>query len=125
MKLRAAMVLAVTSAIEHTPAVRRAMERQVRVHPLCAWCGTSLHPNCHHILPAHLCVLQGKLSLLTDPLNMTTLCRGVANDWAGADNCHWIYGHRRNWSLYDPNVVSVCWTHRRMIAEHYWRNCHE
>lgn len=99
------------SALEDTPAVRRAMASYLREHPVCAWSGSTVHLNVHHILPAHECVLTGRRDLLTDPANMITLSRGVADDWIGEDNWHWIIGHHRDWSHWNLNVRADCAAH--------------
>ena len=113
MNLKAVIVHALGSMIESTPSVRRAMAAYLRAHPVCALSGSTVHLNVYHILPAHECVLRGRSDLLTDDTNMITLSRGVADDWAGADNWHWLKGHNGDWSKWNLNVRAECAAHRR------------
>ena len=72
------------------PMVRAAhLERQ----PVCQACGAKKRLEVHHILPFHMAPDRE-----LEPSNLLTLCEGLAV------NCHFLYGHLRNWKAWNPMV---------------------
>lgn len=80
------------------PAFRRA---HLLGHPTCAACGGRDKLEVHHILPVHVdAAMHGGIALHElDEGNVLTLCE------AAPVNCHLLYGHLRNWSSWNVNVV--------------------
>lgn len=74
------------------PETRRA---HLKVQPICQACGGSDKLQVHHIRPFHL---HPELEL--DPNNLLTLCEKRGHD------CHFVFGHFHNWTLYNPNVIA-------------------
>jgi 5-methylcytosine-specific restriction protein A len=65
----------------------------IRKNPTCAVCGSKKVVP-HHIIPYHV-----DPSKEMDPTNLISLCEGETF------NCHLFFGHLRNWSSYNPEVV--------------------
>lgn len=57
-------------------------------------CGNSFNVVPHHIVPFHV-----DPSKELDPSNLISLCEGETF------NCHLFFGHLKNWSKYNPDVV--------------------
>ena len=70
------------------PAVRRA---HLKLHPLCAACGSASDLDVHHVAPVHVAPARE-----LDATNLITLC---APD-------HLTFGHLRNWSSWNTRVRS-------------------
>jgi 5-methylcytosine-specific restriction protein A len=73
------------------PAVRK---KHLEQDPKCRVCGSTKNLAVHHILPYHIAPAG---ELLAD--NLITLCEGPVV------NCHFLYGHLRNWRSWNPRVV--------------------
>ncbi|MBX7106377.1 MAG: HNH endonuclease [Gemmataceae bacterium] len=86
------------------PAFRR---RHLKRQPICQACGCDVPAMLavHHIKPFHLFP-----ELELDAGNVITLCE------RGAFNCHWIFGHVKSWSHWNPRVVEHAAIYRDMIA---------
>lgn len=69
---------------------REHLEKQ----PFCQACGGTEKLEVHHINPFHL---HPELELA--PGNLITLCEKRGHD------CHFVFGHFHNWSLYNPVVI--------------------
>jgi len=76
-------------------------QEHLRQQPECAACGARTNLAVHHIKPYHL---FPDLELAPD--NLLTLCEGPVV------NCHFLYGHCRNWLSWCPNVLETV---------HLWR----
>ncbi len=63
-------------------------------HPFCAVCGNAKNLVPHHIKPYHL---FPELELADT--NLIVLCEGPIV------NCHYLFGHLRNWRSWNPDVV--------------------
>ena len=63
-------------------------------NPKCAVCGSVENLVPHHITPVHL-----DKSKELDENNLITLCE---ND---TFNCHFFFGHYKNWCKYNLNIV--------------------
>lgn len=74
----------------HWPETRHA---HLLVESFCQACGTILNLTVHHIFPFHL---FPQLELFDG--NLITLCETPST------NCHFLFGHDRNWKLYVPTV---------------------
>jgi len=70
------------------PALRRA---HLKLHPLCAACGSATEPDVHHVAPVHVAPARE-----LDAGNLLTMCRP----------CHLVFGHLRNWSSWNTRVRS-------------------
>jgi 5-methylcytosine-specific restriction protein A len=66
----------------------------IRNNPTCAVCGNSKKVVPHHIIPYHV-----DPSKEMEPSNLISLCEGETF------NCHLFFGHLRNWSKHNPDVV--------------------
>lgn len=82
------------------PALR---DRVVRQAGCCAVCGATAQLTAHHILPFHL-FPEREL----DESNLIVLCEGPVV------NCHFLFGHFRNWQSYNPAVSedAATWSER-------------
>ena len=69
-------------------------------YPFCAVCGNAQNIVPHHIKPYHL---HPELEL--DEKNLIVLCEGPVV------NCHYLFGHLRNWKSWNPEVVAqaIAW----------------
>lgn len=63
---------------------------------VCASCGTTDNLEGHHEIPFHL-----DRSKEMDPNNVVPLCMKPGH-W-----CHFVFGHRWNWSNYVPNLRAL------------------
>lgn len=72
------------------PAVRKL---HLGRHPSCAACGSLVNVEVHHCVPFHV---APKLELADS--NLLTLCEG------GPINCHFLFGHLRNWTAWNTRV---------------------
>jgi hypothetical protein len=75
------------------PRVRR---EHLAKEPRCRWCGGSVAPEVHHIIPFHL-----DRSRELDPTNLITLCE------AGTE-CHLDRGHFGNWKRFNLFIRMQC-----------------
>lgn len=74
----------------------------IAAQPWCSICRATEHLTVHHIQPFHL---HPKLEL--DPENWIVLCEGPQM------NCHFVFGHYRNWKNFNPDVVA----HSRVLRQ--------
>lgn len=81
----------------HWPTVRKAF---VKLHPMCAACGSTNNLNVHHVVPFH-----ERKELECDPNNLITLCR----------DCHFHIGHHDNWKNSNPKVREEAAEHLKSI----------
>src|SRR5262249_5614140 len=72
------------------PKVRNA---HLKKQPICQVCGGREHLQVHHRKPYHL---HPSLELVDS--NLITLCENPSS------NCHFLFGHLRNWKAFNPNV---------------------
>jgi len=72
-----------------SPQWKEVRSEYIQAHPECEICSSKDALNVHHIYPYHL-FPEKEL----DVGNLITLCR----------RCHFVYGHKKNWNDYDPNV---------------------
>lgn len=79
------------------PAVR---DEHLRTQPECQACGRRDDLEVHHKRPVHLAP-----ALELDRLNLVTLCR----------DCHFTFGHCRDWRAYNPRVDLDCENAREMF----------
>ena len=63
-------------------------------NPTCAVCGNANDVVPHHIIPYHIDPAKE-----LDPMNLISLCEG------DTFNCHLFFGHLRNWTKHNPDVV--------------------
>jgi len=72
---------------------RRARNLYISTHGECEMCGITKKLEVHHVVPYHISV-----SLRYDQSNLITLCR----------ECHFRFGHGRNWHKSNPDVRNLC-----------------
>jgi len=72
---------------------KKIREEHLKKQPFCMICGNTKDLVPHHILPFHT---DPEKEL--DPENLITLCEG-------SFNCHLFFGHLKNWTKYNPNIV--------------------
>lgn len=77
-------------------------DKIVKENPFCAGCSRQSTLEVHHILPFHV-----RPDLECDRANVVTLCR----------ECHYTFGHLRDWRLHNPNVLEDAATYRRRYTE--------
>lgn len=68
----------------------------LKIEPFCQACGDTVFLTVHHVLPFHLFK-----NLELDPTNLITLCENPGF------NCHYFFGHNRNWHRYVPDVRAM------------------
>lgn len=73
---------------------RKLRQQHIEENPRCAVCGGDQDVVPHHITPVHL-----DSSKELDKDNLISLCENKTF------NCHLFFGHLRNWSKYNPDVV--------------------
>ena len=73
---------------------RKLRQQHIEENPRCAVCGSDQGVVPHHITPVHL---DSDKELDQD--NLITLCENRTF------NCHLFFGHLRNWSKHNPNIV--------------------
>lgn len=73
---------------------KRIRAAHLKEKPECAVCGSTKNVVPHHIIPFSV-----DPSRELDPSNLISLCEGKTF------NCHLFFGHLRNWSGYNPDVV--------------------
>ncbi len=78
----------------------------IKQYPNCAVCGSLKFVVPHHIIPFHL-----DKSKELDPNNLITLCENKVF------NCHLFFGHLKNWSRYNPNIVEDAKTWREKLKK--------
>lgn len=83
----------------HWPATRR---NYLLRHPSCEACCTKLRLEVHHKVPFYV-----DKSLELVEANLLTLCR----------DCHFMLGHLKDWSKYNPHIDSDAATYRARITE--------
>lgn len=88
------LLLAIMSAKPRSSRWSTVRDAFVKAHPACAACGSKDNLNVHHIRPYHV---YPELEL--DRSNLIVLCEGPVV------NCHFLFGHMRNWKSWNPNVV--------------------
>lgn len=72
---------------------RRARSIYIRRHGLCAMCGAGKKLEVHHVVP-----YSKSEALRYDQTNLITLCR----------ECHFRFGHGRNWHKSNPDIRNLC-----------------
>lgn len=72
---------------------KKIREQHLNKQPFCMICGNSKDLVPHHILPFHMST-EKELDLE----NLITLCEGNFN-------CHLFFGHLKNWTKHNPNIV--------------------
>lgn len=72
---------------------RRARNLYILGHNHCEMCGTDKKLEVHHVVPYHVSV-----QLRYDQANLITLCR----------ECHFRFGHGRNWHKSNSDVRNLC-----------------
>lgn len=77
-----------------SPKWKKLRLEHVKNNPRCAVCGGTFNVVPHHIVPFH-----EDPSKELDPDNLISLCEG------NAFNCHFFFGHLRNWCKYNPDIV--------------------
>jgi hypothetical protein len=77
----------------------------LKKNPACAVCGNTKKVVPHHIVPYHI-----DPSKELDPLNLISLCEG------DTFNCHLFFGHLRNWSRCNPDIVEDARLWREKIS---------
>lgn len=72
-------------------------------NPKCAICGSEKDVVPHHIVPVHL-----DPSKELDQDNLVTLCENKTF------NCHFFFGHLKNWTKYNLNILedAKIWSER-------------
>ena len=70
-------------------------DAHLEFEPTCQACDGTKKLQVHHIRPFHL---HPELELA--PGNLITLCEKRGHD------CHFVFGHFHNWSLFNPTVKS-------------------
>jgi 5-methylcytosine-specific restriction enzyme A len=82
---------------------RKVRAEHLEINPCCAICGSTHKVVPHHIVPVHV-----DPSKELDLNNLISLCQGKTF------NCHLFFGHLKNWSCWNPNVVEdvEVWNHR-------------
>lgn len=73
------------------------------VEPICQVCGGKKSLNVHHKKPYHL---FPELELVDS--NLVTLCEG--------NQCHFLFGHLRDWKAYNENVDQYVLLFRNAIV---------
>jgi hypothetical protein len=77
----------------------------IKQHPNCAVCGSLKLVVPHHIIPFHI-----DKSKELDPNNLITLCENKVF------NCHLFFGHLKNWSRYNPNIIEDAKTWKEKLT---------
>lgn len=77
--------------------------QHLKKNPTCAVCGSSFNVVPHHITPVHL-----DPSKELDASNLISLCESKTF------NCHLFFGHFKNWSKHNPDVVkdAMIWSEK-------------
>lgn len=77
-------------------------DRFIQENPFCAGCSRQTMLEVHHIQPFH-----ARPDLECDESNVVVLCR----------DCHYTFGHLRNWRLANPHVLEDAAGYRRRYTE--------
>jgi hypothetical protein len=77
-----------------SPQWKKIRDQHLKQSPTCAVCGSSKNVVPHHIMPFHL---EPEKEL--DLKNLISLCENKNF------NCHFFFGHYKNWCKYNPNIV--------------------
>ena len=72
---------------------RRARNFYILGHGECEMCGIQKKLEVHHVVPYHV-----SEELRYDQRNLITLCR----------ECHFRFGHGRNWKRSNPGIRDLC-----------------
>lgn len=88
------MGLSRLQALPRSPRWREIRQVHLKNHPTCEVCGNSKNVVPHHIVPFSI-----DPSRELDPSNLISLCEGPTF------NCHLFFGHLRNWSCHNPDIV--------------------
>jgi 5-methylcytosine-specific restriction protein A len=86
---------------------RSVRKEHLAINPSCAVCGSTKKLEVHHIVPFHV---NPKLEL--SAYNLLTLCDGM---WGL--NCHFVFGHLRNWRKFNQCVVTDAQRWLRKLTE--------
>lgn len=92
-----------TLGVPRSPLWKEIRKKHLEKNPFCAVCGSDKNVVPHHIVPFH--IDPNKELEIT---NLISLCEGKTF------NCHLFFGHLRNWSKYNKNIVedSKCWNEK-------------
>lgn len=85
--------LAIEQANHRSPKWSATRKAHLAMHPTCAACGSKDNLEVHHCVPFHV---APELELAES--NLITLCEG------GPINCHFLFGHLRNWTAWNTRV---------------------
>lgn len=80
---------------KRSPHWRTIRNAHLVLEPVCRACGGTKKLQVHHMRPFHL---HPELELQQE--NLITLCEKPGHD------CHFVFGHFHNWSLWNPTVSS-------------------
>ena len=83
---------------------KKVREKHLKKQPCCMICGNTKDLVPHHILPFHT---DPEKELASD--NLITLCEGNFN-------CHLFFGHLKNWTKHNPNIVEDAKTWREKLG---------
>ena len=83
---------------------RKTRNAHILVEPCCQMCTVVKKLEVHHIQPWHLAI-----DLRYDEKNLVTLCR----------ECHFRFGHLRNWHNYNPEIIRLCSAVKEIILPYY------
>lgn len=88
---------------------RSVRKEHLKRNPRCAVCSSKKSLEVHHIVPFHV---NHELEL--KPFNLITLCDGL---WGL--NCHFVFGHLRNWRRANDLVVSdsARWNNKLVVKD--------
>jgi hypothetical protein len=85
-----------------SPAWGPLRDRFVAENPFCAGCSKQTYLEVHHIQPFHV-----RPDLECDEFNLIVLCR----------DCHYTFGHLRDWRLSNTHVIEDAAVYRRRYTE--------
>lgn len=83
----------VIEGVPRSPQWNSVRRKHLLAQPSCQACGNTKNLSVHHIEPFHL-----RPDRELDLSNLLTLCED-------GPNCHLTFGHLRDWSQYNPQVV--------------------
>lgn len=85
------------------PSVR---DKFLKNNPYCRICDSEESLNVHHIKPFHQFP-----ELELDESNFVTLCENKSL------NCHFVFGHHRKWTLWNPEILKEIPVARKLIGK--------
>ena len=97
----AGLVPVLVCSVPRSPHWGTVRAAHLKKQPACAACGARTALEVHHIEPFHL-----KPEKELDPDNLITLCQCPSH------NCHLIFGHLLNWTLFNPSVIQDATVYR-------------